>query len=231
MRRQYGDALPLFGIGHSLGAKVLLLASCDPDARSVYHPTANIFIAFSNPAIRNAVPLPQLDSDDAQRAVQGVSSFLRNLGENMDLSAFGTSVKTPNLDRVASFVDNIGDALKGKEFSPTPEETFALVGSRYPITPNLLLKFMSDSIDDTDLLLPILQARFGSRKILFRLLRGNHVTVMTPDFNDGSFSTLGVDAFEQPVRNAARVVSDELEAAVACVAAFVKLQTDISSPS
>ncbi len=61
------------------------------------------------------------------------------------------------------------------EFSPSPEETLRLVGAHYRQPHNLLVRFRSDGLDQSQRLLAVLQARSGDRS---RLLErpGDHLT-------------------------------------------------------
>ncbi|MGB0562618.1 MAG: DUF1350 family protein [Spirulinaceae cyanobacterium] len=60
-------------------------------------------------------------------------------------------------------------------FSPSPEETLELVRQDYAIAHNLLIQFRRDEIDQTDTLLPLLEAKFGNTT-RWQVLPGTHLT-------------------------------------------------------
>lgn len=71
------------------------------------------------------------------------------------------------------------DVSQGRqEFSPSPQETSAMVRSYYSVPRNLLLRFKDDSIDDTPNLVPLLQscpALTSSLDMAVRTLPGDHL--------------------------------------------------------
>lgn len=66
------------------------------------------------------------------------------------------------------------------EFSPTPQETNRLIRDRYQIRRNLLVKFSSDTIDQTLILTKVLQQRFPDM-VTVQTLTGNHQTPLGQD--------------------------------------------------
>lgn len=67
------------------------------------------------------------------------------------------------------------------EFSPDPETTLALVSDRYPVTHNLLIKFRSDTLDQTRPLSDVLVRRFVE-KTTVQILPGSHTTPIAQEF-------------------------------------------------
>ncbi len=61
------------------------------------------------------------------------------------------------------------------EFTPDPEATLALVRDRYPVPRNLLIKFRSDTIDQTRPLSEVLVRRFPDLTTV-QILKGSHTT-------------------------------------------------------
>ncbi|PZO34334.1 MAG: hypothetical protein DCF21_16790 [Leptolyngbya sp.] len=61
------------------------------------------------------------------------------------------------------------------EFTPDPEATLALVRDRYPVPRNLLIKFRSDTIDQTRPLSEVLVRRFRELTTV-QILKGSHTT-------------------------------------------------------
>jgi hypothetical protein len=61
------------------------------------------------------------------------------------------------------------------EFTPDPETTLALVRDRYPVARNLLIKFRSDTLDQTRPLSEVLVRRFPKLTTV-QILQGSHTT-------------------------------------------------------
>ncbi|MGB3309458.1 MAG: DUF1350 family protein [Nodosilinea sp.] len=86
------------------------------------------------------------------------------------------------------------------EFTPDPETTLALVRDRYPVPHNLLIKFRSDTIDQTRPLSEVLVRRFAEQTTI-QMLPGSHTTPIAQEFGwqpGTSFSPL--DALGQFVQ-------------------------------
>ncbi len=66
------------------------------------------------------------------------------------------------------------------EFSPSPTETNAIIAENYSVRRNLLITFTDDSIDQSALLNPVLQARFP-QMVTIKTLQGNHLTPLSQD--------------------------------------------------
>lgn len=86
------------------------------------------------------------------------------------------------------------------EFTPGPEATLALVGDRYPVPRNLLIKFRNDTLDQTRPLSEVLVRRFPQLTTV-QILQGSHTTPIAQDIGwqpGASFSPL--DALGQFVQ-------------------------------
>jgi hypothetical protein len=86
------------------------------------------------------------------------------------------------------------------EFTPDPETTLALVRDRYPVPRNLLIKFRSDTLDQTRPLSEVLVPRFPEATTV-QILPGSHTTPIAQDIGwqpGESFSPL--DALGQFVK-------------------------------
>lgn len=66
------------------------------------------------------------------------------------------------------------------EFTPDPEETNEIIASGYQVRRNLVVKFKEDTIDQTLLLLPVLETRFPDM-VTILTLPGNHLTPLSQD--------------------------------------------------
>lgn len=76
------------------------------------------------------------------------------------------------------------------EFTPSPEETFSLISEKYDTTYNLLVKFRSDTLDQTRPLSNVLIKRFPKTTTI-RIIKGSHTTPIAQDVQwqaSGSFS-------------------------------------------
>ncbi|MGB3137342.1 MAG: DUF1350 family protein [Nodosilinea sp.] len=86
------------------------------------------------------------------------------------------------------------------EFTPDPETTLALVRDRYPVPRNLLIKFRSDTIDQTRPLSEVLVKRFAELTTV-RILQGSHTTPIAQEFGWQPGTTFSpLDALGQFVR-------------------------------
>ncbi|MBW4652588.1 MAG: DUF1350 family protein [Kaiparowitsia implicata GSE-PSE-MK54-09C] len=133
----------------------------------------NIFMAFNNYSARRAVPF-------AEQVYQFSSQFSEFTSQLLQLYP-----NAPNLD---------------VEFTPSPDETFAMIGDRYPIPRNLLLKFTKDDIDQTRPLHDVLLPRFPDMTTV-KILKGNHLTPLGQDVKWQAGSTFTpFDAIGQFVR-------------------------------
>jgi hypothetical protein len=68
------------------------------------------------------------------------------------------------------------------EFTPTPQETEAMIQTQYSVQRNLLIRFTDDTIDQSRPVHSILQHRFPNM-VTLKTLRGNHLTPLGADVN------------------------------------------------
>ena len=88
------------------------------------------------------------------------------------------------------------------EFVPSPEETLALIQSKYATPYNLLVKFRNDSIDQTRPLSDVLVGRFPKTTTV-RILQGSHTTPIAQDIQwEASSSFSPIDAIGQFAKQA-----------------------------
>ena len=89
---------------------------------------------------------------------------------------------------------------KRLEFTPSPEQTFGLIDSQYETPYNLLVKFSSDTIDQTRPLSDVLVRRFPQTTTV-RILKGSHTTPIAQDVQwEASSSFSPFDAIGQFVK-------------------------------
>lgn len=86
------------------------------------------------------------------------------------------------------------------EFIPSPEQTLDLIASQYETPYNLLVKFRSDTIDQTRPLSDVLIGRFPQTTTI-RIIKGTHTTPIAQDVQwEASSSFSAFDAIGQFVK-------------------------------
>lgn len=86
------------------------------------------------------------------------------------------------------------------EFIPSPEKTLALITQQYETPYNLLIKFRSDTLDQTRPLSEVLVARFPQTTTI-RIIKGTHTTPIAQDVQwQSSSSFTPFDALGQFVK-------------------------------
>lgn len=100
------------------------------------------------------------------------------------------------------------------EFTPSPEETNHLIEKQYQVRRNLLIKFTTDDIDQTNSLTEVLEKRFPTMTTV-RTLKGNHLTPLGQDvkWQTGSAFT-PFDAIGQFIRQEVYRDFDQLKRSV-----------------
>ena len=169
--------LPLYGMGHSMGCKLHLLIGSQLEQER----DGNILMAYNNYPLRKAVPLGEEVYQVTNQISAQFATQITQLTEQFAQLAPGVK---PNLD---------------VEFTPSPEETNHLVEAQYQVKRNLLLKFTTDTIDQTRPLHDILRVRYPEMTSV-QILKGNHLTPLSQDLKwqaGESFSPL--DAIGQMV--------------------------------
>lgn len=154
-------ALPIYGVGHSMGCKLhLLIGSLFPQERA-----GNILMSFNNYPARRSIPMLEQVSQFSRTTSEFVSQFISQFTSQLstELSQF----TLPNFE---------------VEFTPSPEETFQLIAEKYQVQRNLLIKFTNDDIDQTQPLMEVLQQRFPHLTAV-QLLQGNHLTPLGQEVN------------------------------------------------
>ncbi|MGG6296928.1 DUF1350 family protein [Leptolyngbya sp. AN02str] len=136
----------------------------------------NILISFNNYSARRAIPF-------AEQVYQFGSQFSQFTSQFLQLA--------PDLARM------------DVEFTPSPEETFRLIGEQYTVKRNLLVKFTNDDIDQTRPLHDVLMPRFPELTTV-QILKGNHLTPLGQDIKWQAGSNFSpFDAIGQFVRQEA----------------------------
>ncbi len=85
----------------------------------------------------------------------------------------------PLLEQVSQFMPDFQLETR-LEFTPNPEQTLTLIDQQYKTPYNLLIKFRSDTIDQTRPLSDVLIQRFP-RTTTVRIIKGTHTTPIAQD--------------------------------------------------
>ncbi|XP_065850711.1 uncharacterized protein [Euphorbia lathyris] len=183
--------LPVFSVGHSNGALLQVLTGsyfCDKI------PKANAIISFNNRPATEAVPYfeqlgPLINQMKPIVEASPVYSMARNAsGDAWKMLIDTAGAIMPESERevltsLTKFVDQLPSVLNQvtegvSEFKPKPPENRECCRNSYNVLNTLLVKFNSDTIDETDLLEETLKPRIESiggtlEKVQ---LNGNHIT-------------------------------------------------------
>jgi len=188
--------VPIHGIGHSNGALMhaMIGALCSPEN------TSNVLISFNNRQVAEAVPVPLTPLRDVVRPMQRMSgSSLEKMAQAALDQALSTTQTLANFEaemmrtlqrfvipvvgQVGSVLDEValaGDDNNSVDFSPTPEENRRLFAANYMIPNTLLVQFVEDSIDQTEILAGLIEKSDRSKPFVGRcaiqILPGNHLT-------------------------------------------------------
>ncbi|XP_019448012.1 PREDICTED: uncharacterized protein LOC109351112 [Lupinus angustifolius] len=202
---QLGD-LPLFSVGHSNGALLQLLTG---SYFSEKIPKANAIISYNNRPATEAVPFfEQLGPAVSQLMpvveATPIYSMARNASGDawkMLLDSVGSIIQESEqevLNSITKFVDQLplvmNEVTQGvSEFKPTPSENQDCFRSSYNVEHTLLVKFNSDTIDETDIVEETLKPRvesFGGTLEKVHL-SGNHITpcIQEPRWQVGQLYT------------------------------------------
>ena len=303
-------SLPVIGVGHSLGAKLLILLGSDPNLSDLVGPRcANALVAYNSYSAKQSVPmLEQAVAAASAAQASGLGSAvapgvagLSGVGESLSASAsqglraLGKTVGDSNvagsidqsvdalanglggllgnmgvgmgggakaggigggsaetlasgLNQAAQVLNDLGgglgeagrrasrrldgvDELADDEFTPSPEDTAELVLTKYAVGRNLLVRFVDDTIDQSQSLAQLFKRRFtddvtgiGGR-IDFKRTDGTHVTPNTPRVS-AYLDNIDIGMAEQlGVADAARSLAStefEREAASELIADFAR---------
>ncbi|CAK9317568.1 unnamed protein product [Citrullus colocynthis] len=209
--------LPLFSVGHSNGALLQVLTGCYFSEKI---PKANAIISFNNRPATEAVPyFEQLGPLTSQMMPVVQASPVYSMARSVSgdawkilLDAAGAIVPDRDqevLNSLTNFVDQLPSVFNQvtegiSEFRPTPSENRDCFKCNYNVQNTLLVKFISDTIDETNLLEQTLKTRVESiNGTLEKVeLSGNHITpcVQEPKWEVGYLYT-PADAVAQALKS------------------------------
>ncbi|KAL7122488.1 hypothetical protein ACP275_01G048800 [Erythranthe tilingii] len=198
--------LPFYSVGHSNGALLQVLTGsyfCDKI------PKANAIISYNNRPASEAVPyfeqlgplvnqmMPVIETSPMYSMAQNFSvdglKSLVDIAERVipDYDPEATASLTKFVDQLPSVFNQVAEGTS--EFKPTPAENLECFNKLYNVRRTLLVKFDSDTIDETDVLEKTLKPRIESfgGKLEKVVLRGNHITpcIQEPKWQVGSVYT------------------------------------------
>jgi hypothetical protein len=153
--------VPVYGIGHSMGSLIHLLIS----ARYAVQRQGNVLMGYNNMSAADVIPfmypiiaqparfveplLTQIAASPVRTTIEAAQETIRGLSPGVMKQLIGA---------LEQFVPQAMDVAQGRqEFSPSPEETKNLIKSYYVVSRNLLLRFKSDEMDETNDLATLLQ--------------------------------------------------------------------------
>jgi len=245
-------ALPVFGLGHSLGAKLHVIMGSDSDTRGLGGVrVANLLVSYNNFSAEKSIP-----------ALSQLRDGIRFLGMNFDSFSSNTNSNTLNMfknvaQQVLGSMKNSGlvnesvwkgisqqlDALRdlrkeNAEFIPSPIELENLVLSKYAIFNNLVVQFQGDQIDQSERLVEQIQSRFQENantgtRVVMRTLAGTHLTPATPRIDSEavrkSMRNFGSNTqwLEFGAESAASIVNKQLQDLIVVLSAFIVLQIEL----
>lgn len=231
--------LPVFGLGHSLGAKVLLLIGADARLRRAMGTPhfANALVSYNNFSARRSIPFFAPLREFANAAMAGTGGaaargveLLALLGSATDGMSPGTGIAEPfrrSLQQLGRLTGELGSLLSGAalpdEFVPSPAATLGAVRAGYGTRSNLVVRFLADTIDESEGLARELRVRFTAPdtgiggRLAYRRLRGTHVTPNTPAIRASELDDLG--------REAALNALDELDELIDALVGFYDKET------
>jgi len=120
---------------------------------------------------------------------------------SISFNNFGANKSIPLLKKVSKNLDF------RSEFTPSPNKTIEIIKNSYIQNNNLLIKFDSDNLDQTESLLSSLKERIkdNSKGIL---LKGNHTIIISAGLREDLFGKWADDTLK---RNTLRKISDLID--------------------
>lgn len=208
-----GSEIPVIGMSHSLGGKLMVLSG----SRKPYSiHDGNIFLAFNNYGAKDSFDISAKQasklSPELQKIfenisfgqVQNVIDKAKSLnfkdiltstfnGINMNPKDSDPSINDlfgkvfgEQLNTINNVISEVDKFSKEFEFKPTPNELWEILESSYTIEDNIVFKFTDDEIDQS---LELAKAiRRGGGNVELISLPGNHLTPNVLDPSDSSIS-------------------------------------------
>lgn len=228
---------PVFGVGHSLGAKILALSACDAQLRALLGPrAANVLLAFNNYSAQQSIPAFDQLRDVLGRGTAGIPpeiadviAGVREAGSSAE-ALRGLGVPAAAADWVAAAtrgVAGVAEGIGAGGFTPAAAEVRRRVEEEYAVERTLVIKYARDTIDCSTEIMPLLKRRFGEGGVVLREMAGTHVTPNTPDIDAASMRSTGFDVVDAGVRGAADASVVELDDTITVIVAFITLNLQL----
>lgn len=224
-------------MGHSLGAKIHLLANSSPSTQALLGPrVANILIAFNNYSAAQSIPMWDSLREAAARGSGSIPPELTSVLESIrqagssesTLRSFGLGQQAASwVAGAAKAVSDLSDGIGSGGFTPSEAEVLQRVGSDYSVNRNLVVSYTRDNIDCADMIVPVLQERYGDAGVVLRRLPGTHITPNTPDIDPNDMQATGFSTVDSTVRASASSTMNELDNTVTVVIAFIVLNLQL----
>ncbi|CAI0448237.1 unnamed protein product [Linum tenue] len=208
--------LPLFSVGHSNGA---LLQGLVGSYFAERIPKANVIVSFNNRPATEAVPyfeqfgplvnqmMPVMEASPVYSMARTASDAWKSLLDMAEAivpenSQEALGAFTKFVDQLPSVMNQVTEGIS--EFKPTPAENRDCFKNLYNVPHTLLVKFDSDTIDESDLLEEALKPRIESMggTIEKIQLSGTHLTpcIQEPRWEVGDVYT-PADAIAQGLKS------------------------------
>jgi len=226
---------PVFGVGHSLGAKLHTIISSFPEVHTAArNRKANVLISFNNFSAKESVPLlSELRNFGEQ--LYGMKDTVRTVTKQVGEIRKAAPFLSQGLLLAETFAPKIFDAFSGalsdlpEEFFPTAEDIWRLIENSYSVKNNMLIQFRQDSIDQSPYLAQILEQKFGLKGDLhFATLDGSHVTPNVQDFEKAAAFTVEKSNaspwIESTVRNMGGLSKIQLDDLIRTVVYYLRAQ-------
>lgn len=213
-----GNRVPVIGLSHSLGGKLMaLVGSRRDDRRSAPLRAGNVYMAFNNYSFQESVAMSARSSPDISKLLESPS--VKGAMKAVKTSGFGGLLESVlggsgvgggsggggaelflqaakqylPLDEALQRATDAANAALEFEFNPSPQETWDLISKGYGVDENVLFKFQDDDLDMSDDLRAALTRRGGCR-ITMQQLPGNHLTPTSSDDNFGRTLNAAINA-------------------------------------
>mmetsp|Transcript_7778 Transcript_7778/g.7963 ORF Transcript_7778/g.7963 Transcript_7778/m.7963 type:complete len:415 (+) Transcript_7778:73-1317(+) len=204
----YGEEIPVIGLSHSLGGKLMVLTAAD-NKKSLH--SANIFISFNNFGAKDSIDIsarqmsklsPELQQIFDAFSFQQITSLLKaakptnfkdifssafkdvklNAEDDFDMSDVFQSTFSQQASKISEVIGQIETFTTNLDFTPPPAQTWDLVQQKYDLVNNVLFRFDKDDIDQS--LELARRLRQGGCEVELLTLPGAHTTPNAVDFDD-----------------------------------------------
>lgn len=173
LRKRWGK-LPVFGAGHGVGAKVLLMSGCRDETRELLGDVeGNMFIAYTGLSAREMIPALEWIGVGTAGDLEKVGHMI----DGMKLGAVDGTGVGDALRVLGAMAKFVAQGSRGVDVVPEEEKMMELAGESYGIENNLVVSFDRDGMDGSGQLVETIEERFGG--CIVRKVDGVHITPVT----------------------------------------------------